>query len=110
MTAPTNYALTIQGNLIGVNTSPTTIGAQLHVNANAAGVIGQIIKLAATPTANALEVRSSGNTVLSALTSTGAFSPPSLADADAANNTIYYSTTASKLVYKDPGGTVNELY
>ncbi len=110
MTAPSNYALTVQGNLVGVNTSTTTIGSQLQVNANAAGVIGQIIKLAATPTANALEVRSSGNSVLSALTSTGAFSPPSLADAAAANNTIYYSTTASKLVYKDPGGTVNALY
>lgn len=40
----------------------------------------------------------------------GSFSPSQLADADAANNSIYYSTTQSKLVYKDPGGTVNDLY
>lgn len=36
--------------------------------------------------------------------------PPSLADADAANNTVYYSTTASKLVYKNSAGVVNNLY
>lgn len=36
--------------------------------------------------------------------------PISQADADASNNTIYYSTTASKLVYKDSGGTVHNLY
>ena len=36
--------------------------------------------------------------------------PARLADADAANNRIYYSTTASKLVYKDSSGTVNALY
>lgn len=37
-------------------------------------------------------------------------SPASMADGSAANNTIYYSTTAGKLVYKDAGGTVNNLY
>jgi hypothetical protein len=31
-------------------------------------------------------------------------------DSAAPNDSIYYSTTASKLVYKDPGGTVNPLY
>lgn len=40
----------------------------------------------------------------------GSYSPPSIDDADAANNSIYYSTTQSKLVYKDGGGTVNALY
>jgi len=40
----------------------------------------------------------------------GSITPQSLADADAANNSIYYSTTAAKLVYKDSGGTVNNLY
>lgn len=38
------------------------------------------------------------------------FNPVSMADGSAANNTIYYSTTAGKLVYKDAGGTVNNLY
>jgi hypothetical protein len=36
--------------------------------------------------------------------------PASMADGSAPNNSVYYSTTASKLVYKDAVGTVNNLY
>jgi len=36
--------------------------------------------------------------------------PASMADSAATNNSIYYSTTASKLVYKDDAGAVNNLY
>jgi hypothetical protein len=40
----------------------------------------------------------------------GTIQPVSLADSSAANDSIYYSTTQNKLVYKDSGGTVNSLY
>lgn len=40
----------------------------------------------------------------------GYFTPVSSADADAPNNSIYFSTDSSKLVYKDSGGVVNDLY
>jgi hypothetical protein len=40
----------------------------------------------------------------------GAIKPATIADASAPNNAIYYSSDASKLVYKDSGGTVNNLY
>lgn len=43
-------------------------------------------------------------------TTTGAFKPGSLADSAAQNNSIYYSTDAGRLVYKDGGGVVNNLY
>lgn len=33
-----------------------------------------------------------------------------MTNGDAPNNCLYYSTTASKLVYKDNGGVVNNLY
>ena len=36
--------------------------------------------------------------------------PALLSDGDAVNNSIYYSTTQSKLVYKDALGVVNDLY
>ena len=36
--------------------------------------------------------------------------PVSYTNAAAPNNTIFYSTTDSKLSYKDPGGTVHSLY
>ena len=41
---------------------------------------------------------------------TAAITPLSQADASASNNSIYYSTTQSKLVYKDSGGSVHTLY
>jgi hypothetical protein len=40
----------------------------------------------------------------------GQLHPPSLANADADNNSVYYSTTNGKLVYKNSSGTVNNLY
>lgn len=40
----------------------------------------------------------------------GYFLPVTSADADAPLNSIYYSTDSSKLVYKDSGGVVNDLY
>lgn len=40
----------------------------------------------------------------------GFFRPVSFADGSAPNNSIYYSITQSKLVYKDSGGGVNMLY
>lgn len=36
--------------------------------------------------------------------------PPTLADAAANNNSVYFSSDASKLVYKDSGGVVHALY
>jgi hypothetical protein len=39
-----------------------------------------------------------------------AYTPPSFSDTDAPNNSIYYSTTASKLSFKDSGGTSHTLY
>jgi hypothetical protein len=39
-----------------------------------------------------------------------ALRPSVFADTDAPNNSIYYSTTASKLVYKNSAGVVNALY
>lgn len=36
--------------------------------------------------------------------------PPSLADTDAPKNSVYFSTTATKLVYKGSDGTVHALY
>ena len=40
----------------------------------------------------------------------GTIRPVEMADASAPNNSLYYSTTQSKLVYKDSGGVVNDLY
>jgi hypothetical protein len=36
--------------------------------------------------------------------------PRQVSDASALNNETFYSTTRSKLCYKDPGGTIHDLY
>ena len=40
----------------------------------------------------------------------GSLKPMTLADADAVANSIYYSSDAGKLVYKDIDGVINDLY
>ena len=59
---------------------------------------------------NLFEFADSSDVLMSAITKNGSFMPPQIADASAANNTLYFSTDVSKLSYKDPGGTVNRLY
>lgn len=73
-------------------------------------VVKLTVKAASSQTANLQEWQDSSGTALASIAKNGAFVPASLADTDAANGTIYYSTDASKLVYKDSGGTVNNLY
>jgi len=86
------------------STAVATIQAQF------AAQVGQIIKLGATATANALQVTDSSDVVLTAIKAGGGLQPASMADGSAPNSTLYYSTTASKLVFKDAGGVVNALY
>jgi hypothetical protein len=38
------------------------------------------------------------------------FAMPTYTDAQAPNSTLYFSSTASRLVFKDSGGVVNNLY
>ena len=40
----------------------------------------------------------------------GAYTPYQQTDASASSNTLYYSTTTSKLTYKDPTGTTHTFY
>jgi hypothetical protein len=47
---------------------------------------------------------------LGRISCTKGFQPPTLADVDAAINTIYYSSDISSLAYKDSGGIVKALY
>jgi hypothetical protein len=96
-----------QGN-IGIGT--TAPGAQLHVTTAAAATKGLIVRGASAQSANLQEWQNNAGSVLSAVKSDGSIQPASLADSAATNNSIYYSTTASKLVYKDAAGTVNNLY
>ena len=59
---------------------------------------------------NLLQLRDSSDNVLSAFRADGSWIPPQIADASAVSDSVYYSTDASKLVYKDSGGTVHTLH
>jgi hypothetical protein len=58
----------------------------------------------------ALEVESGFAIAQGAIRANRTFRPAIIPDVDAENNSIYYSTDAAKLVYKDSGGVVNALY
>lgn len=72
--------------------------------------VGLQVKLAASHSVNGFELLDSSDTMMTAFTKNGGLLPASMADSAAVNGTVYYSTTASKLVYKDSGGTVHALY
>jgi hypothetical protein len=99
----------IAGSIAGNN---SMVDLNRRYNDDSTGVGGTVrLWVRSSQTENALEVLApGGGSVRSALKVDGSFQPPSLADSAATNNSIYYSTTQSKLVYKDSGGSVNVLY
>lgn len=73
-------------------------------------VIQNVVKAYSSQAVNLVEWQNSSGTIMSGVSKNGGFIPVSMADSSAVNNTIYYSTTANRLVYKDSGGSVNALY
>jgi len=63
-----------------------------------------------TGTASNVIFRDGSGTATVTVTANGAIKLASLADADAPNSSLYFSTTSSKPVWKDSGGVVNNLY
>lgn len=59
---------------------------------------------------NLIDLGTAGLGSLFSVTNKGAIKVATIADADAPNSSLYYSSTASKLVWKDSGGVVNNLY
>ena len=92
------------GAAVTINSTSTTVAALATTR------VPLTVSLAAAQSADALQVKNSGGTTIFKVLAGGGVEPASMADSSAPNNSIYYSTTASKLVYKDSGGTVNNLY
>ena len=85
-------------------------GGTHSVRINLASQIWTVVRGAVYQTENLSERRAFDESVVASVRSNGAIQPASLADIDAANDSIYFSTTQSKLVYKDSSWTVNDLY
>lgn len=82
--------------------------AQFYVSL--ATQVGINVKLYASQTADAIQTMDSSSTVLFRVLAGGGVRFASMADSAAPNDSTYYSTTGSKLSYKDSGGTVHALY
>lgn len=92
------------------NDSDANYFINLNTQSKYSGAVAMTVKGSSGQTANLTEWQNDSSTVLAYISPTGAFTPASMADGSAPNSSLYYSTTASKLVYKDSGGTVNALY
>jgi hypothetical protein len=112
-TAPTSaFAILSEGNAGDFGFGDVSPQAKLHVTSNTTGKPSGIFQAAAgeTGTANNLIARDGGGSVAWSITANGAMKVASLADSAAPNLSVYYSTTQSRLVFKDGSGTVNNLY
>ncbi len=91
----------VSGNLNFYTNNGTTLTSRLFLKSTGEVGIGNTspTSLLSVGAASEFQVRSNGSV-----------KPASMTDAAAANDSIYYSTTQSKLCYKDSGGTVNILY
>jgi hypothetical protein len=84
--------------------------ALIQGDLTSASRVGLLLRAASGQTGDLLQLQSSASSTLTAFRAGGGWQPASMSDASAPNNTVYFSTTASRLVYKDSGGTVNNLY
>jgi hypothetical protein len=83
---------------------------RLSVGPGSAAGVAVVVRGESGQTGDLLQLQNSASSVLTAFRAGGGWQPASMSDASAPNNTVYFSTTASKLVYKDSTGTVNNLY
>jgi hypothetical protein len=99
-----------QNGTVGIGT--TTPSAQIDAVSGLAGRPSAEFQAASgeTPTADNVIFRDASGTPTTSVTANGAIKLVALADADAPNGSLYYSTTASKPVWKDSGGVVTSLY
>ena len=109
------YLLGLGGTLVMTGREDgahTTVDLNRRPTDNSTGVGGTVRCWTRTgQSQNAFEVLApGGGSAAWAVRANGSLMPASLADADAANNSVYFSTTANKLVYKDGSGVVNALY
>ena len=110
MVAPSNFALNVRDSRVQINASGDLGNSQFAVSCGLATRAVSAFRGAASQTASIMEWQTNTGAALSFIRADGSLKPASLADIDAANDSIYYSTTAGKLVYKDSTGTVNSLY
>lgn len=109
-TSPYTSLMIGQNGISIGKTGLSAASASLHVYGRKTDQVTTKIQAISSQTVDLTQWLDSSSTKLVGITIEGGISPCSMADSSAQNNTIYFSTDSSKLVYKDSGGTVNQLY
>ena len=110
-TAGSNVTIQRSYGIYVISDKNYSIGLAIGASAAATSKGIQIQRTSGSGTGTNFEVvNGAGGSVLMSINHNGSITPATLADASASNNSIYYSSTAGKLVYKDSAGTVNNLY
>jgi hypothetical protein len=105
---PNVTVMTLQDDVsVGIGT--TTPGAALHAVANTTGKIGLILQQASGSSANFLQAEGSTGTPITVIRPDGSIGLPTLTDSAAVNSSLYFSSTTSKLTYKDASGTLHAI-
>jgi len=106
-----------QSGTIAFNAPAAWAKSNLTVPAGAAITNAYYIKivrtrnyLGAPPVESYFKTFTSSSTTDFEVRGDGTLRPVEMADAAASNNSLYYSTTQNKLVYKDSGGVVRDLW
>lgn len=103
------YIVAVQPYAYSVNASPNNW--RMKIASGVAGATPLALQKHASQSVNLLTFYDSDETtVLGAFGKNSEWIPPSIVDSSAPNNSVYYSTTQAKLVYKNSAGTVNVLY
>jgi hypothetical protein len=89
--------------ILAINASQIEVGDVVNVGAN-------VFTPSIGDNGGSTGIGFNGGTGTISLNAFAGIAFPSTDDSTAANGTLYFSTTQSKLVYKDPGGVVNALY
>lgn len=103
MISGTNGRIRINGSAADAAITLSAFGADAYYDCNSGNVM---FRTSASTRTNF----TINNLTTKVATFGGAVTIGSSTDAAAANSTLYYSTTQSKLVWKDAGGVVNNLY
>lgn len=93
---------------LGVNVTPQS-SSRLHVEPGAASVVAIAARAASGQTAAIRRSEDSVGNPIGGDNPDGSVFLPTVADANAANNSLYFSSTTNKLTYKDPSGGLHAI-
>lgn len=92
-----------------VNGGAATTWGALRCGSPSAGAIGMTVTAAGSQSTSIASFNNSSNTPLCTINKDGSVGLPAIANASAANNSLFWDTTNSKLCYKDPAGVLHEI-